>query len=194
MARESNRRGEGDHLRSELVRAATELLVAPQTVAPPSLRAIARECGVSPSAVYLHFDSQADLIAAVVDAQYDELAAALAAADRPRGIPLTRLQALAQAYVTWGIEHPGAYQLLFESADALPVAFSGSAVGEGLMDAVAELVRAHGVSRRDEAAKRAQRIWVALHGLVSLRIHKPQADWPASATADATVLVTALLA
>jgi hypothetical protein len=118
----------------------------------------------------------------------------LTAADRPRAVPSTRLHALAQAYVAWGVEHPGAYQLLFESADALPVAFSGSAVGDGLMDAVAELVRAHGVSRRDEAAKRAQRIWVALHGLVSLHIHKPQAAWPASASADAAALVTALLA
>lgn len=193
-ARAANRRGEGDHLRSELVRAATELLVEPQAVAPPSLRAIARECGVSPSAVYLHFDSQTDLIAAVVDAQYDELADALAAADRPRTAPLKRLQALAQAYVTWGIEHPGAYQLLFESADALPVAFTGSSVGAGLMDSVADLVQAHGVTRRDEAVKRAQRLWIALHGLVSLRIHKPQADWPSTASADAAVLVSALLA
>lgn len=194
MVRESNRRGEGEHLRSELVRAATELLVAPQTVAPPSLRAIARECGVSPSAVYLHFDSQAELIAAVVDAQYDELAAALAAADRPRAAPATRLQALAQAYVTWGIDHPGAYQLLFESADALPVAFAGSSVGAGLMDGVADLIRAHGVSRQDEAVKRAQRMWVALHGLVSLHIHKPHAAWPSSASTDAAALVGALLA
>jgi AcrR family transcriptional regulator len=194
VARESNRRGEGDHLRAELVEAATELLVAPQTVAPPSLRAIARECGVSPSAVYLHFDSQADLIAAVVDAQYDELAAALAAADRPRAAAPARLQALARAYVTWGIEHPGAYQLLFESADALPIAFTGSSVGAGLMDGVAELIRAHGNCRRDEAAKRAQRMWVALHGLVSLHIRKPQAAWTTPPATEAGYLVSALLA
>ena len=192
-ARESNRRGEGENLRADLVRAATELLVAPQGLAAPSLRAIARECGVSPSAVYLHFDSQAALISAVVDAQYDELAAALAKADRPRSVPLARLQALARAYVTWGMEHPGAYQLLFESADTLPVAFEGSAVADGLMDQVAALVRAHANIRSDEAKRRAQRIWVSLHGLVSLRIHKPHASWPTSAQADAAALVTGLL-
>ena len=192
-ARESNRRGEGEHLRADLVRAATELLVAPQGIAAPSLRAIARECGVSPSAVYLHFDSQAALIAAVFEAQYDELASALAAADRPRSAPLARLQALARAYVTWGIEHPGAYQLLFESADTLPVAVEGVAVADGLMDQVATLVRAHGHSRHDESVRRAQRIWVAVHGLVSLRIHKPHAAWSASAQGDAAALVTALM-
>jgi AcrR family transcriptional regulator len=193
-ARESNRRGEGEHLRAELVRAATDLLLAPQALAAPSLRAIARKCGVSPSAVYLHFDSQAALIAAVVDAQYAELAAALAAADRPRGTPLTRLQALARAYATWGIDHPGAYQLLFESADALPIAFEGSAVGTGLMDNVGALIRAHGFTRGDESARRAQRLWVALHGLVSLRIHKPHASWSSSVQSDAAALVNALLA
>ena len=192
-ARESNRRGEGENLRADLVRAATELLVAPQGLAAPSLRAIARECGVSPSAVYLHFDSQAALISAVVDAQYDELAAALAKADRPRSVPLARLQALARAYVTWGMEHPGAYQLLFESADTLPVAFEGSAVADGLMDQVAALVRAHANIRSDEAKRRAQRIWVSLHGLVSLRIHKPHASWPTSVQVDAAALVAALL-
>jgi AcrR family transcriptional regulator len=192
-ARENNRRGEGDHLRADLVRAATELLVAPQGIAAPSLRAIARECGVSPSAVYLHFDSQAALIGAVFEAQYDELATAMAAADRPRSAPLTRLQALARAYVTWGVEHPGAYQLLFESADTLPVAVEGVAVADGLMEQVAALVRAHGHTRTDESVRRAQRIWVAVHGLVSLRIHKPNAAWSASAAADAAALVTALM-
>jgi len=192
-ARESNRRGEGDHLRAELVRAATELLLAPQGLAAPSLRAIARECGVSPSAVYLHFDSQEALIAAVVDAQYVELATALAAVDRPRAAPLVRLHALARAYATWGIEHPGAYQLLFESADSLPSAGQGSAVGSGLMVQVAELVRACGVTRTDDSVRRSQRMWVALHGLVSLRIHKPQASWAASAQADAVALVDSLL-
>lgn len=192
-ARESNRRGEGENLRSELVRAATDLLVAPQGLSAPSLRAIARACGVSPSAVYLHFDSQAALISAVVEAQYAELGQAIAAADRPRAAPLTRLQVLAHAYVTWGIDHPGAYQLLFESADALPAAFEGSTVASGLMDQVAALVRASGVNRADEAARRAQRLWVALHGLVSLRIHKPHASWTASVRSETAALVSALM-
>jgi AcrR family transcriptional regulator len=193
VAREANRRGEGEHLRAELVLAATDLLVAPQRATAPSLRAIARECGVSPSAVYLHFASQAELIGAVVDAQYDGLRAALALADRPRAAPLARLQALATAYVTWGIEHPGAYQLLFESADALPVVHEGSAVGTALMEQVEALVRAHGFRRGDEAVRRAQRAWVGMHGIVSLRIHKPQASWSATAQADAASLVTALM-
>jgi AcrR family transcriptional regulator len=192
-AREANKRGEGDLLRADLVRAATAMLLAPQGLAAPSLRAIARTCGVSPSAVYLHFDSQADLIGAVVAAQYAELAAALAKADKPRSAPRTRLHSLARAYVTWGIEHAGAYQLLFESADVLPAVVPGSTVGSELMAHVESLVRDHGVSRSEEAVRRTQRLWFSLHGLVSLHIHKPHADWSGSAQADAVALVDAAL-
>lgn len=189
--REANRRGEGDQLRVELIRAATELLVRPQQVAPPSLRAIAREVGVSPSGVYLHFASQDELIAAVIEAQYEELRGALAATDKPTAAPLDRLLAMAKTYVRWGIEHPGAYQLLFESADSLPAGSQAVGTGDEIMDGVAALVRAHGSAKGAEARHTGMRIWIALHGLVSLRIHKPHASWAGSAERDAAALVKA---
>lgn len=192
--REANRRGEGDQLRDELIRAATYLLVSPQQVAVPSLRAIAREVGVSPSGVYLQFASQDDLIAAVIAAQYDELRGALVGADRADAPPLQRLLAMARAYVTWGIEHPGGYQLLFESADSLPGGPRSVAAGDALMDGVAALVRAHERSRPAQARASAMRIWISLHGLVSLRIHKPHASWATTAERDAVALVQAHLA
>ncbi|MFN8167694.1 MAG: TetR/AcrR family transcriptional regulator [Candidatus Nanopelagicales bacterium] len=191
--REANRRGEGDQLRAELIAAATDLLVSPQQVAAPSLRAIAREVGVSPSGVYLHFASQDELIAAVIETQYDELRAALLATDRPDAEPLLRLTAMARTYVAWGIEHPGAYQLLFESADALPGGSPSIGTGDALMDGVAALVKAHDGLRPAQARKVAMRIWIALHGLVSLRIHKPHASWDTSAAKDAEALLRAHL-
>jgi AcrR family transcriptional regulator len=191
--REHNPRGSGDQLRADLVRAATDLLVSPQKLSAPSLRAIARECGVAPSAVYLHFTSQDELLLAVIEAQYDELREALRAADRPRAAPLTRLQAMARTYVEWGIAHPGAYQLLFESADALPDDVTATGPGSDLIDAVAGLLHAHGVRRADECARLAMRLWVSLHGLASVRIHKPMAPWSSTAAADATAIVTSLV-
>lgn len=191
--REANRRGEGDQLRAELIAAATELLVSPQQVAAPSLRAIAREVGVSPSGVYLHFASQEDLISAVIESQYDELRASLLATDRPTAAPLDRLVTMARTYVAWGIEHPGAYQLLFESADALPGSSPAIGTGDALMDAVAALVRAHAGITPARARLVAMRIWISLHGLVSLRIHKPHAWWQASAAKDSEALVRANL-
>jgi AcrR family transcriptional regulator len=188
--REANRRGEGEQLRGDLIAAATDLLVSPQQISAPSLRAIARQVGVSPSGVYLHFASQDDLLAAVIEQQYEQLRVALAATDRPDAEPLDRLLAMACTYVDWGVEHPGAYQLLFESADVLPDGSQVIGTGDALLDDVAALVRAHGAARGASAAHTvALRLWIALHGLVSLRIHKPHASWSASARTDARALV-----
>lgn len=192
--REANRRGEGDQLRDELIRAATDLLVSPQQVAAPSLRAIAREVGVSPSGVYLHFASQDDLLAAVIATQYDELRLALAETDQPDAAPLDRLVAMARSYAEWGIAHPGAYQLLFESADSLPGSPASVDTGDAIMDGVAALVKAHGSLRPAQARVVAMRVWIALHGLVSLRIHKPHAAWESTAAKDAEALLRAQLA
>lgn len=191
--RESNRRGEGDHLRVQLIEAATELLVSPQQVAAPSLRSIARRVGVSPSGVYLHFASSEDLLAAAIEAQYDELRSALAQRRVATGTPAEQLIAMARAYVRWGVEHPGAYQLLFESADALPSATQVTGRGDDLIAGVAALVKAHRECRPAVARQRAMRIWTALHGIVSLRIHKPHASWGSSALAEAGDTVRLLL-
>jgi len=192
--RAANHRGEGEQLRDDLVRAATELLLSPQPLSVPSLRAIAREVGVSPSGVYLHFSSQDDLIAAVVERQYLDLGGALAASDRSRASALSRLVAMAQAYAAWGLEHPGAYQLLFESADALPGGAPEVSAGDALLDGVAALVREHSGCAPAKARTVAMRIWTSLHGLVSLRIHKPHASWETSAARDAEAVVRLHLA
>ena len=191
----TNRRGEGENLRRDLINAATDLLVRPQTIAAPSLRAIARACGVAPSGVYLHFASQNDLLLAVIEAQYDQLRQALAATDDPKDPPARRLAAMAATYVGWGLEHPGAYQLLFESADVLPDDVDFVGPGIDLLERVAELIAAaHGDVDPATCHECALRMWAGLHGLTSLRIHKPTAPWTATATTDATALVTSLLA
>lgn len=191
--REANRRGEGEHLRAELIAAATELLVRPQPVAVPSLRAIARAVGVSPSGVYLHFASQEDLIGAVIESQYAELRTALMDADRPSTAPIDRMVTMARTYVTWGVAHPGDYQLLFESADALPGGSPAIGMGDALLEGVAALVRAHASLSAVRSRRVAMRIWIALHGVVSLRIHKPHASWESSVADDAEALLRANL-
>lgn len=191
--REPNRRGDGEELRAELISAATELLVSPQPVAAPSLRAIARRVGVSPSGVYLHFASQEDLIAAVIESEYQHLRVALMDADRPSAAPLERLAAMARTYVAWGIEHPGAYQLLFESADALPGGSPVIGTGNLLMEVVTSLIRAHEPITPARARRAALRIWISLHGIVSLRIHKPHASWETTAARDADALVQSIV-
>ncbi len=178
MARRQNPKGEGARLRDHIVAAASELLLTPQPPSAPSLRSVARRCGVSPTAVYLHFASQRDLVRAVVEDLHGSLAAEFTAADDPALPVPERLARRAVAYVHWGLANPGAYQLLFESEDRLDLPHEGEGPGWQLIVHTGELLTQVAPIAADEAVRWATRVWVALHGLVSLRVHKPDQDWP----------------
>jgi len=194
MTREPNPRGSGEQLRAQLVGAASDLLLSPQSVALPSLRAVARACDVSPAAVYLHFDSQDALIAAVIDAQLHELEVTVRGDLDVAAAPADQLNQFGRSYVTWGLEHPGAYQLLFETADRLELPEHDlDSPNWDLISEAATLVAS--ATGQDVEASRAVafRLWAALHGVVSLRIHKPGVPWP-DAAKEVTAVITRLTA
>jgi AcrR family transcriptional regulator len=182
--RERSRRGEGERLRTEIV-AAAERLLRSESVEALSLRAVAREVGVSAPALYLHFADRRALVWAVLEHQFAELTTAATSgmtsatntsaepAD-PRG----RLRGWCLAYCRFGLANPGHYRAMFESWAAervdLPLAeLPGHDLWQSLLGAVA----ACGVpdSERDELGILT---WAGLHGLVSLRINKPSFPWP----------------
>jgi len=175
-------------LRAELIAAARAMLAEPQAVTVPSLRSIARECEVAPSAVYWHFPSEPDLRSAVLDAEYTDLVDSIerAIADAPNEIDA--LVVASQAYVRWGLAHPGAYQLLFESKDDLPPtrAPHGPRLQKRLVELVAE-------TDPDTPLPTALLLWSAYHGLVSLRLHKSDWAWGLSADDATARIVTALV-
>lgn len=195
MPRESNARGEGDQLRTQLVDAASALLLRPQAVSLPSLRAVARACSVSPAAVYLHFDSLQALVAAVIDRQLDHLGASMRASQRDAESPADRLLAFALSYAEWGISHPGAYQLLFETADRLQGELADLDHGNWELLAETRRLLAEATALPDDEANAAAfALWTRLHGIVSLRVHKPDAAWPTTPHTDvreAVIRITA---
>jgi AcrR family transcriptional regulator len=191
-----NSRGSGENLRADLVAAAQELLLRPQAVSLPSLRAVARACSVSPTAVYLHFESQRALLEAVVQSQFEDLRTHILAAIDPDAAPDTQLEALASAYVGWGFAHPGGYQVLFESADRLGGAYPaahGASQWE-LIDVGAALIGASMGFDESVARRLAFRVWAGMHGIVSLRLHKPDLDWPMSVEDELSALIDSLSA
>lgn len=210
IRRPRSARGEGEQLRAALLAAAEARLVEPRTAPPLSLREVARLAGVSPSAVYLHFASVQELIAAVVQLQSRKLVAAVlgpewaeteegtradetrSGSDGSHAAASVSLADIAARYVDWGLANPGAYQLLFESADRLGNPVGPSEPGWVVIDAaVGALRRAHGIGEA-EATTAAMRAWAALHGIVSLRIHKGDALWPTSAREDALAVAASI--
>ena len=174
-------------LRSELIAAAVAMLAEPQQIAVPSLRSIARACNVRPSAVYWHFPSEADLRSAVLSAEYSDLVGTIEHAidGLPRGIDT--LIAAGQAYVAWGLVHPGAYQLLFESSDPLPETLAEH--GARLQNRIVELAA---ISDSATPFHMALLLWSAQHGIVSLRLHKTDWDWGMTANDAVARVVTAI--
>lgn len=98
---------------SEIKEGARRLLVSggPQAV---SLRAIARDMGMTAPAIYRYFPSLEALIKALADDLMDELAATVTAAGEAAGDdPTGQLAAMARGFRRWSIEHPVEFGLIF---------------------------------------------------------------------------------
>jgi AcrR family transcriptional regulator len=189
--RQRNPRGQGERLREDIIEAASNLLE--DLAAPPlSLRAVAREVGVAATSVYLHFDDVDELVRAVADRHFSELARITAQVSDHLADPCARVQARALAYCEFGLAHPGQYQVMFSSP--LPVVRAQDGVQDQvpvrlavakLADAAADCL---GLPQGDDqAVLTATLIWQQLHGTVSLRISRRQFGWPplADSVADA---------
>ncbi|MCJ1715781.1 TetR/AcrR family transcriptional regulator [Curtobacterium sp. VKM Ac-2922] len=82
-----------------------------------SLRAVARDVGMVSSALYRYFPSRDDLLTALLVQDYDELGAAVEAADaaHDRSDVGGRWMAACRAIRTWSLAHPGDFALLYGS-------------------------------------------------------------------------------
>lgn len=113
-------------LRRALVDAARRLLEA-EGPAAMSLRAVAREAGVSPAAPYHHFKDKSELMAAIASEGWVLLTEAMAEAGKAKpDDPL----ALVMTYVSFARSRPALYRVMFDAArDNETLHF------EGLLDA-----------------------------------------------------------
>lgn len=109
-----------ERLRAELIEEITTTArrhLAEQGAAGLSLRAVAREVGISPSAVYRYFPDRDALLTALIIQAYRSLgeAAAAAEAQMPREDWLRRWIAVFQAVRGWAAAHVHEYALIYGS-------------------------------------------------------------------------------
>ncbi len=170
-----------------LVAEALDMLAA-EGVEALSLRALARRAGVSAMAPYRHFSDKDALLAAVATRGFEGLRAAMDAAGCAD--PRADLARIGVAYVTYALEHPALYRLMFgprgETRHPCREA-AGEAAYARLADSVARAF--------PEAASEALVLgcWSLTHGLAGLFLDGPLAARAGDRTEIAARVTRAML-
>jgi AcrR family transcriptional regulator len=135
-----------------------------------SLRAVAREAGVSPAAPYHHFKDKEELMLAVGKAGFTQLNVVLAATATGRPDLGDRLSDIGLAYVEFAQQHPATYRVMYDCArrvDAMPHAEDHDKTGFSMVkDAIREA--AGGEISEVDAHLAAIAAWCAVHGLAEM--------------------------
>lgn len=170
------------NLRQALVEAALKL-IAEKGPTGFTLSEAAKAAGVTPAAVYRHFEGREDLIAEAAREGYEIFADLMEYAyDGGRPSALAAFESLGRAYLAFARSHPGHYMAMFESgvsvnrtADLAAVSSRARAV---LEVAAAGLALHIPPDRRPPPAMVSAHIWALSHGVVELFARAPGASAP----------------
>ena len=163
-------------LHEALLRAAERVLER-DGLAGLTLRAVAREAGVSHAAPTHHFGDLTGLLSELAAIGFMRFNAAMAAAGQTQTLPLMKAMARAKAYVAYAQAHPGMYGLMFRTErldmmrpslhEAANAAFQGLASAVGAGGAARLTGEALETLSLDQAATIA-RNWSMVHGFTML--------------------------
>ena len=172
--RQRNARGEGNRLRSEIVEATIRLVDA--GIERLTLRAIAREAGITGPSIYDHFPDVKSIRNEVIRSCYEDLVARIHQAQQGVADPVGRLEATCLSYTSYGADFPHRYALLFRAErdqdEKLAVGQIGAAALQTLVDGIASC-REAGRSTSSDPYDDALAVWTAIHGLTTLRSSRP---------------------
>jgi AcrR family transcriptional regulator len=115
MVRPKRSEAAGRDEMTERIKAAARRQMAEHGTAGVSLRAVARELGITAPAIYNYFPRLDDLITALVVDAFSALAEAMREAEGAvrSEQPADRIEAMAIAYRGWAIAHPVDFQLIY---------------------------------------------------------------------------------
>ncbi|MDR5653235.1 TetR/AcrR family transcriptional regulator [Ruixingdingia sedimenti] len=160
------------NLRQALVEAALALIAekGPQGF---TLSEAAKEAGVTPAAVYRHFQGREDLLAEVARQGYAIFADLMEHAfNDGRPSALAAFEATGRAYLAFARRFPGHYMAMFESGlapGAYPELAQAAQRSRAMMErAAARLSEQLPPGRRPPAAMFSAHVWAMSHGVVEL--------------------------
>ena len=160
-------------LREAILEAAQQLLVR-EGYGSLTMRHIAQRAGCSVGSLYLYLERKEGLLFALLDRAQERLAERFFAPEiQSITDPRQRLQALARAYVDFGLTHPEAYEVLFMLHPRELASYPEERLEQAyrlldpIVEAIDTYVQQHQLEMPDVRVA-AVAFWSALHGIVSL--------------------------
>lgn len=162
--------GQGERLRLEILEAAARLLSELGGEQGLTIRGVARAAGIAPASIYQHFADKAALVKGLIAYDYEQLAAAMIAAEGqwPEDAVLERLRGLMKAYCRFALDSPGHYRLMINNRPAPTVDRAPLLAILRLVIAAFERCEQAGVRLRRPPRAAAVAVFVGTHGRVAL--------------------------
>jgi AcrR family transcriptional regulator len=160
--------------RRERLRQATvrELLDAAErqlAVRPPgevSLRAVARDVGITVQSVYHYFRSRDELLVALARRAESVLACRMAAASSAEPTPAEQALATCRTFHAWALAEPNLFRLLFGGTPGA----GGAGSAPGALTAALARVALRGQDGPSAVDRLVTRAWAEVYGLVALQV------------------------
>ena len=141
-----------------------------------SIRGLAQRCGYTAPTIYHYFGDKRGLTDTLLEERFALLLDRLRRVPRSAD-PVQTLRAQLDAFVSFGLENPTHYRLLTAPRHSgAPPPASAEAARELIEVPLAELAAANRLQTTD-IEKAVQCLWVMLHGLISMRIARPDYAW-----------------
>lgn len=174
-------------LRARILAAATDLFDAGGAEAV-TMRAVAERIGYSATTIYLHFPDRDALLFAIVDDAFGEFGERMRAAIATDGDARARFSAMGRAYVTFALDHPAHYRLMFIQRPDYLLAHGPEEDRARIESLGALSAMAAATSRTPDPQAVADALWAAMHGIAALATGVPIFDRDrALAAADASI-------
>ncbi len=170
------------NLRQALIDGALEL-IEHKGPAGFTLSEAAKTAGVTPAAVYRHFEGREDLIAEAARQGFEMFADLMQYAyDSGQPSALAAFEATGRAYLAFARKHPGHYIAMFESgisANRTPELAAAAARARGILEQAATDLSQHiPPAKRPPASMFSAHIWALSHGVVELYARNAGATSP----------------
>ncbi len=185
--RSRNPRGQGHHLRDEIIAGANTILEHTGDEHAVTLRAVARQIGITAPSIFTHFADPPAIIDVVVTQHLAILATRIDTAAHAAADPPAALHTAWAAYVDFGRARPAHYRVIFERrylaawedqqrpmTETAPLGAASVEMMVGLLQACID----NHTSTSTDAFADSVAIWYYAHGLVALPATITSIAWP----------------